>query len=72
MDFELPGENHPARKAVRAWFETNPRPNGRQLAERSSWNQVRLQWEAAFSEVIADLPIGTSQPALAASRANTL
>ena len=46
--------------------------NGRQLAERSSWNQVRLQWEAAFSEVIADLPIGTSQPALAASRANTL
>lgn len=33
MDFELPGENHPARKAVRAWFEANPRPSGRQLAE---------------------------------------
>lgn len=33
MDFELPGESHPARKAVRAWFEANPRPTSRQLAE---------------------------------------
>ena len=33
MDFELPGENHPARKSVRAWFEAHPRPSGRQLAE---------------------------------------
>ena len=32
MDFELPGEDHPKRKAVRAWFEANPQPSGRDLA----------------------------------------
>src|SRR5258705_37954 len=32
MDFELPGEDHPQRKPVRAWFEANPRPSGRDLA----------------------------------------
>ena len=33
MDFELPGEDHPQRKAVRAWFEANPQASGRDLAE---------------------------------------
>ena len=33
MDFELPGEDHPQRKAVRAWFEANPEPSSRDLAE---------------------------------------
>jgi len=33
MDFELPGEDHPKRKAVRAWFEANLQPTGRALAE---------------------------------------
>ena len=33
MDFECPGEDHPQRKVVRAWFEANPRPDGRDLAE---------------------------------------
>ena len=28
MDFELPGEDHPQRKAVRAWFEANPQASG--------------------------------------------
>jgi glycosyltransferase involved in cell wall biosynthesis len=47
--------------------------NGRRLAERSSWAQVRQQWEAAFAEVMVDSPIGISEPALAAvSRTNTI
>ncbi|MDQ1373081.1 MAG: hypothetical protein QOJ09_419 [Actinomycetota bacterium] len=33
MDFELPDEDDPRRKEVRAWLEVNPRPSGRQLAE---------------------------------------
>jgi alkylation response protein AidB-like acyl-CoA dehydrogenase len=33
MDFELPPEDDPRRKEVRAWLEANPRPTGRQLAE---------------------------------------
>jgi alkylation response protein AidB-like acyl-CoA dehydrogenase len=33
MDFELPSEDDPRRKAVRAWLDGNPRPTGRQLAE---------------------------------------
>ena len=33
MDFELPGEDDPRRQEVRRWFEANPRPTGRQLAE---------------------------------------
>ena len=33
MDFELPGEDHPQRKAVRAWFEANPQASGSDLAE---------------------------------------
>src|SRR5262249_54561532 len=27
--------------------------NGRRLAERSSWKQVRLQWEAIFDETLS-------------------
>jgi 3-oxochol-4-en-24-oyl-CoA dehydrogenase len=34
MDFNLPPENDPRRLEIRAFFETNPRPMGRQLAER--------------------------------------
>jgi alkylation response protein AidB-like acyl-CoA dehydrogenase len=33
MDFELPGEDHPERKTVRAWLKANPEPGGRALAE---------------------------------------
>ncbi len=33
MDFELPGEDHPKRKAVRAWFEAHRQPTGRDLAQ---------------------------------------
>ncbi|HSS82474.1 MAG TPA: acyl-CoA dehydrogenase family protein [Reyranella sp.] len=33
MDFELPGEDHHQRKAVRAWFEANPQASGCDLAE---------------------------------------
>ena len=32
MDFDLPPEDDPRRRAVRAWLEANPRPTGRQLA----------------------------------------
>jgi len=33
MDFELPGEDDPTRREVRAWLEANPTPSGRELAE---------------------------------------
>ena len=33
MDFELPGEDHPKRQAIRAWFEANPHPSGLALAQ---------------------------------------
>jgi alkylation response protein AidB-like acyl-CoA dehydrogenase len=33
MDFELPDEDDPRRKEVRAWLEAHPRPSGRELAE---------------------------------------
>ena len=33
MDFELPPEDDPRRVEVREWFEANPSPSGRELAE---------------------------------------
>ncbi len=33
MDCELPGGDHPECRAVRAWFEANPNPSGRDLAQ---------------------------------------
>jgi alkylation response protein AidB-like acyl-CoA dehydrogenase len=33
VDFELPGPDDPRRQELRAWFQANPRPTGRQLAE---------------------------------------
>jgi 3-oxochol-4-en-24-oyl-CoA dehydrogenase len=33
MDFELPGEDHPKRQAIRAWFDANPHPSGLALAQ---------------------------------------
>ena len=33
MDFEFPGEDHPRRQAIRAWFAANPAPTAPQLAE---------------------------------------
>lgn len=33
MDFDLPGDDHPARLAARRWIADNPSPSGRQLAE---------------------------------------
>ena len=33
MDFDLPGDDHPSRRAVREWIADNPSPTGRQLAE---------------------------------------
>ncbi len=34
MDFTLPGEDDPRRIEIRAWFEANPKPSYRQIAER--------------------------------------
>ncbi|GGC58848.1 acyl-CoA dehydrogenase family protein [Chelatococcus reniformis] len=34
MDFNLPGEDDPRRREIRAWLEANPSPTYRQLAER--------------------------------------
>jgi len=34
MDFNLPGEDDPRRIAVRRWFEANPSPSYKQLAEQ--------------------------------------
>ena len=33
MDFELPGEDHPKRQTIRAWFDANPHPSGLALAQ---------------------------------------
>ncbi len=33
MDFDLPPEDHPTRRAVREWIAANPSPSGKQLAE---------------------------------------
>ncbi len=33
MDFDLPPDDHPARKAVRDWIADNPDPSGKELAE---------------------------------------
>ena len=33
MDFDLPPEDHPARRAVRDWIAENPDPTGHQMAE---------------------------------------
>ena len=33
MDFELPSENDPRRRAVRAWCEAHPKPTGMELAK---------------------------------------
>ena len=33
MDFELPAEDHPTRREVRAWLAEHPNPTGRQLAD---------------------------------------
>jgi 3-oxochol-4-en-24-oyl-CoA dehydrogenase len=33
MDFDLPAEDDPRRLEVRAWFESNPKPTGRQWLE---------------------------------------
>ena len=41
MDFDLPPEDDPRRRAVRAWLEANPRPTGRQLAAAG---YVAPQW----------------------------
>src|SRR4051812_4048876 len=45
MDFELPGEDDPRRQEVRRWFEANPRPSGRQLAEAG---YVAPHWPAPW------------------------
>ncbi len=33
MDLALPGDDHPARRLVRAWLAGHPQPSGRELAE---------------------------------------
>ena len=45
MDFELPGEDDPRRKEVRAWLAANPRPSGRTLAEAG---YVAPHWPAPW------------------------
>ena len=34
MDFDLPGEDDPRRLEIREWFEHNPNPSYKQIAER--------------------------------------
>ncbi|HUF31802.1 MAG TPA: acyl-CoA dehydrogenase family protein [Acidimicrobiales bacterium] len=45
MDFELPDDDDPRRKAVRAWLEANPSPSGRSLAEAG---YVAPHWPRPF------------------------
>jgi alkylation response protein AidB-like acyl-CoA dehydrogenase len=45
MDFELPAEDDPRRRDVRAWLAGHPRPAGRQLAEAGL---VAPHWPAPY------------------------
>ncbi len=45
MDFYLPGEDHPDRKAVREWLAEKPSPSRRQLAEAG---YVAPHWPAPW------------------------
>src|SRR3546814_11278199 len=45
MDFDLPGADHPDRKAVREWLAEHPEPTGRQLAEAG---YVAPHWPAPW------------------------
>jgi alkylation response protein AidB-like acyl-CoA dehydrogenase len=45
MDFELPGDDDPRRRAVRAWLAEHPKPTGRQLAEAG---YVAPHWPAPW------------------------
>ena len=45
MDFELPADDDPRRKAVRSWLEAHPSPTGRQLAEAG---YVVPHWPAPY------------------------
>ncbi len=45
MDFELPGEDDPRRRAVRTWLGANPSPTGRALAEAG---YVAPHWPAPW------------------------
>ena len=45
MDFDLPGQDHPDRKEMRAWLKEHPAPSGRQLAEAG---YVAPHWPAPW------------------------
>ena len=45
MDFDLPGDDHPARLTVRAWIADHPDPTGLQLAEAG---YVVPHWAAPY------------------------
>jgi alkylation response protein AidB-like acyl-CoA dehydrogenase len=45
VDFELPADDDPRRRAVRDWLAANPHPTGRQLAERGL---VVPHWPAPY------------------------
>ncbi|QGG94050.1 acyl-CoA dehydrogenase family protein [Actinomarinicola tropica] len=47
MDFDLPGDDHPDRKAVRDWLTEHPQPSGRQLAEAG---YVAPHWPAPWGQ----------------------
>ena len=59
MDFEMPSEDDPRRRAVRAWCEANPNPTGLQLAKAGyvvpHWPQPwGLQAEPELQLIIDD------------------
>ena len=59
MDFELPSENDPRRRAVRAWCEAHPTPTGMELAQAGyvvpHWPQPwGLQAEPELQLIIDD------------------
>ncbi|HEX2849546.1 MAG TPA: acyl-CoA dehydrogenase family protein [Acidimicrobiales bacterium] len=47
MDFDLPGDDDPRRRAVREWIEANPDPTGRRLAEAG---YVAPHWPAPWGQ----------------------
>lgn len=58
MDFELPPDDHPLRREIRAWLDDHPDPSGRQLAEAGlvapHWPQPWGRGADPISQLIID------------------
>ena len=60
MDFDLPPDDHHARRAVRDWIASNPDPTGREMAEAGrrrveehfTWGAIARQVEELYRQLL--------------------